>query len=288
VVPWSAGSVAAESVIAHQVTVVVAAHEVEDPRHRTGPDGRAQLLFLDETRLTVGPSQELVLNLYRHDPRTKQGDLHATVGPGTIRVTAGAMSEEAKTIRLHFTDAGGKPTGSAGFHRRVAAGVSVAPNGETTIMSLTGGLIVASNNRGETARITRGGFASRIGLAGAPTAPVRARPADVDALLANLEGRSGTSQRADERTLGALGQRGSSLSVNQAAPGQFDRSLRGISPRELEVLGGLPPARPNDLIQRGAVSDLPPSRPEGVPSPPDLRQHWIDQARRSQPVPPPS
>lgn len=224
-----------------------------DQRVTTGPNGRAQLLFMDETRLAIGPGQEIVLNLYRFDPRTKKGDLYATVGPGAVRVTAGAMSEVSETIRLRFTDAAGRPTGSAEFHRRVVAGVSVAPNGETTVLSLTGGLIVASNGRGETTRITRGGFASTIGLSGAPTAPARAKPADIDALLAGLEGRSGTGQRADERTLNALGQHGSSLSVNQATPRQFDRTLGGVNPSDLEALSGLPPTRPGDLGQRAPI-----------------------------------
>ena len=64
-----------------------------DERVTTSADGRAQLLFLDGSAMSVGPNSDLVLDRFVYDPDTDTGDLAVTVGRGVFRFVGGRISK---------------------------------------------------------------------------------------------------------------------------------------------------------------------------------------------------
>jgi len=60
----------------------------------TGPNGRFQLLLLDETVFTLGPNSDMVLDEFVYDPKTNAGKITANVAKGTFRWVTGRMTHE--------------------------------------------------------------------------------------------------------------------------------------------------------------------------------------------------
>ena len=68
-------------------------------RIRTGPGSAAQLTFLDQTSLTVGPNSAVVLDSYVYDPRTGAGDIAVRAAKGAFRFISGDAEKRAYKIR---------------------------------------------------------------------------------------------------------------------------------------------------------------------------------------------
>ncbi len=68
-----------------------------DPNARlvTGQDGHAEILFLDETVITLGPNSEFVLDEFAYDPETSAGKVAASVVQGTLHWVTGKMGIHA-------------------------------------------------------------------------------------------------------------------------------------------------------------------------------------------------
>lgn len=65
----------------------------------TGPAGRAQLLFLDQTTLTLAPSSRIVLDEFVYDPDVGTGQIGLRLATGALRFVGGqATEDEAATI----------------------------------------------------------------------------------------------------------------------------------------------------------------------------------------------
>ena len=73
---------------------------VGDERVITNESGRAQLLFLDHSALTVGPNSNLVLDKFVYDPDTGVGELAFSATKGLFRLVGGRISKNTPvTIR---------------------------------------------------------------------------------------------------------------------------------------------------------------------------------------------
>lgn len=66
---------------------------------RTGADSAAQLLFIDETALTVGPNSSLVLDKAVFDPDRKVGELSVRAVSGAFRFVSGSSPSANYTIK---------------------------------------------------------------------------------------------------------------------------------------------------------------------------------------------
>jgi hypothetical protein len=66
---------------------------------RTGANSAAQLLFLDETALTVGPNSALVLDKAVFDPDKKTGELSVRAVSGAFRFVSGSSPSANYTIK---------------------------------------------------------------------------------------------------------------------------------------------------------------------------------------------
>jgi len=71
----------------------------QEQQIRTGADSAAQLLFLDETALTVGPNSQLVLDKAVFDPDKKVGELSVRAVTGAFRFISGSSPSGNYTIK---------------------------------------------------------------------------------------------------------------------------------------------------------------------------------------------
>ena len=60
----------------------------------TGPTGRTALLFLDDTRIQVGPNSTVVLDKYIFDPDKKVGEVGVNFTKGVFRFVTGGMKNK--------------------------------------------------------------------------------------------------------------------------------------------------------------------------------------------------
>ena len=64
-----------------------------------GPVGLAQIKFIDETRLVVGPNSRLTIDTFVFNPDLTARDVTVTVLKGTFRFISGRSPAKAYTIR---------------------------------------------------------------------------------------------------------------------------------------------------------------------------------------------
>jgi hypothetical protein len=66
---------------------------------KTGPDSLAQLIFLDETSLSVGPKAQVKLDKFVFDPNRKAGSVILSASKGAFRFVDGAQDPRNYTIK---------------------------------------------------------------------------------------------------------------------------------------------------------------------------------------------
>jgi hypothetical protein len=62
---------------------------------QTKDDGQTQILFLDQSTLTVGPNSLIVLDEFVYDPNASDGKLAISLGTGVLRFVGGVISKKA-------------------------------------------------------------------------------------------------------------------------------------------------------------------------------------------------
>ena len=88
---------------------------------RTGDAGKADLVFIDRTNLTVGPTSEVVLDKFVYDPVGSSGKVVLQTTRGAFRFVTGTQDHSAYQINT--------PYGSLGV-RGTALTCEVKPEGE--------------------------------------------------------------------------------------------------------------------------------------------------------------
>lgn len=77
---------------------------VRDERVITGPSGVGQVLFIDQTGLTIAPDSDITLDKYVYDPDRDIGDISATVTKGALRFVGGRITKKTPAkIRVKST-----------------------------------------------------------------------------------------------------------------------------------------------------------------------------------------
>ena len=59
---------------------------------RTSAAGSLQVVFLDKTTLSIGPSSDIVINSFVYDPERQSGKMALTLGKGVMRVVGGNVT----------------------------------------------------------------------------------------------------------------------------------------------------------------------------------------------------
>lgn len=133
---------------------------VSSERIETTADGGGQILFLDQTSLTVSPQASLVLDKYVFDPDKRTGEIGVSLARGALRLVGGKITKSAAaTIRT--------PSATIGIRGGIGH-TMVEEDGSTIHFHLAGisSTIVTATG---TLTITREGGYARIGPDGTIT-----------------------------------------------------------------------------------------------------------------------
>jgi len=82
----------------------------QNDRVRTGVDSVAQLLFADQTTLSVGPRSEITLDRYVFDPNRSAGDVAVSLTSGALRFITGQQDPRSYQIRTPVATIGVRGT----------------------------------------------------------------------------------------------------------------------------------------------------------------------------------
>ena len=63
---------------------------------QTGPNGRLEVTFVDDTRLTLGDNAKVVIDRYVHNPGRSVGEVALKSAQGALRFTTGKNGQMSK------------------------------------------------------------------------------------------------------------------------------------------------------------------------------------------------
>lgn len=171
-------------------TLYVGSDVMYKERIVTSADGQAQLLFLDQSAMTVAPNSELVIDEFVYDPNKNTAKLAATMAKGLLRFVGGRASKDQDvTITT--------PTAVIGIRGGVAL-INVGRGGNTTATFLFGRHMSVTSG-GQTQLVTRPGFSVQTTTANtAPSAPIKATANQISGAFASLEGKPGVTAGAQQ------------------------------------------------------------------------------------------
>jgi hypothetical protein len=144
----------------------------------TAQDGRAQILFLDHSTLTVGPNADVVIDKFVYSPQDDSGSLAISAAKGVFRYVGGALSKHEDAVKIET------PTAIIGIRGGIAL-VEVEASGATRATFLYGKELTITARNGLTLQVTRPGFTSSVGVGELhPSTPVKANPVQFAAMTA--------------------------------------------------------------------------------------------------------
>ncbi len=235
----------------------------------TGPAGRAHLLFLDGSNLSVGPDSDVVIDRFVYDPQTKTGELAFSAARGVFRFVGGKIS---KTSEVQFRT----PAAVVGLRGGITS--HDLQTGQPEKHTLLHGDRMRVTAGGETKSVTLPGFKISIPVAtggGArqppPTDPVRAASIEIQASLKPFESKA-TGSPAESAKAPDSGASQSGIVPAAGASGEQAPAATG-GPSTAAAGGETSPAAAPDLaagnIESGVagVSDVNSAAPPAPPPP---------------------
>ncbi len=101
----------AEAIIGGATTPLLTGGKlVQDETVRTGPDDTAQLLFIDQTALSVGPKSEVKLDRFVFDPARAKGDVVIDASKGVFRFVSGSQDPHSYALKTPVATIGVRGT----------------------------------------------------------------------------------------------------------------------------------------------------------------------------------
>ncbi|MCB2102882.1 MAG: FecR domain-containing protein [Rhodobacterales bacterium] len=126
----------------------------------TGDGSSTQLMFMDETVISIGPNADLLLDDMVYTPGAEGGTFAITVKQGLIRMASGIQSSNAYEIHT--------PVATIGI-RGTEFDVLVEEGGETSVLLHSGSVLVTNGVGGQTLLTEPGTFTSVTGRADPPS-----------------------------------------------------------------------------------------------------------------------
>src|SRR6185312_3585620 len=117
----------------------------------TGPAGQTQLLFLDESSMTVGPNSDLTIDQFVYDPKSGGGKLAMSATKGLLRYVGGKLSKQDEGVTLRTSTATLAVRGGAFI-------VNIDPSGNTNAVFIYGKGLTVTGTNGTSQTITRAGY----------------------------------------------------------------------------------------------------------------------------------
>jgi hypothetical protein len=150
---------------------------------KTGTNGRLQLLFTDNSIISLGGASEMKVAEYRWQPEQNDGALKTRIKEGTFRVMGGTITKSAPQNFKTET-----PTATIGIRGSMYAG-TVTPT--TLSVVFQGGKGIEITNPFGTVAITKPGFGTHVTLNAAPLPPVKFTEKELGDLNKQLNGNGG-------------------------------------------------------------------------------------------------
>ena len=161
-----------------------------EERIETSKSGQAQLLFLDESALTIASNSDVVLDKFIYDPKTSKGEIALSLGAGVFRFVGGRISKTRAVIIK-------TPSATLGIRGGIVI-IEVEPGtGATRAIFVFGQEMTVTNESGVAIRVTRPGFAVDVAsLDDPPSSPFKVTGGVIASYLTELEGRTGATAGA--------------------------------------------------------------------------------------------
>jgi hypothetical protein len=167
--------------------LVIGQEVVFNERIATQAQGQTQLLFLDESSMSIGPNSDLTIDQFVYDPRSGTGKLAMTTTRGLLRFVGGKLSKQDEGVVLRTNSATLAVRGGAFLLNQEAGGSLEA-------VFIYGRGLTVTGAGGVSQTLKRPGFAVSVaGPGAAPSAPFPVPPGQLAQLLAQLDGRPGAS-----------------------------------------------------------------------------------------------
>lgn len=244
----------------------------EHDRIRTDKNGRLQLLFTDNSIISLGGASEMNIAEYRWEPAQNDGVLKTEIKEGAFRVMGGALTKVAPQNFKTVT-----PAATIGIRGSMYAGLATP---ETLSVVFQGGKGIEVTNAFGTVAITRGGFGTHVALNKPPMSPVKFTDQELKDLGSQLNGQplDGDKEAAPSDETGRTPEEKGSDGGEQAAttgdegqpsaPQQSQPTGEPVQPTEPKTAGTAVTAQP----ALAATTSQPPLTPEAIsPLPPPTR-----------------
>jgi trimeric autotransporter adhesin len=155
-------------------------------RIATTTKGQTQLLFVDESSMTIGPNSDLTIDQFVYDPKTGTGKLAMNATRGLLRYVGGKLSKQDGAVTLRTSTATLAVRGGAFI-------LDITADGRTEAIFIYGNGLTITGVNGAVQTITRPGFEVTITPAGAMSAPQPAPVAELTQLNTSLDGQPGAN-----------------------------------------------------------------------------------------------
>lgn len=102
----------------------------------TGANSTAQLLFRDQTALTIGADARVILDRFVYDPQSRAGDIVVNIAEGAFRFVSGNARSESYKIKT--------PSATIGVRGTIVIGAVNAATGQIMIGCVEGSITVTT------------------------------------------------------------------------------------------------------------------------------------------------
>ncbi len=165
--------------------LVIGEDVVFNERISTGPDGQTQILFVDESALSIGANSDMTIDEFVFDPKTGTGTQALSATRGIFRYVGGKLSKQATPVTLRT------PSATIGIRGGVFL-LDIGANGQIEVIFLYGKGLTVTGLGGVTETIRRPGYMIVVsGKGAAPSSPTPADPGLLARFLAGLDGHPG-------------------------------------------------------------------------------------------------
>ena len=142
----------------------------------TGERGQTQMLFLDESALTIGPNSDMVLDEFVYDPDAQTGSLVINATKGVFRLVGGKISKKNPVLLK-------TPTATIG----IRGGINYTVIGDNSLQTINGFGQTTVESEGVRITIDRPGYGSTVVPGEPPSLPVLIDAAAMEAAFNSLE-----------------------------------------------------------------------------------------------------
>ena len=165
--------------------LVIGQPVVFNERITTNAVGQTQVLFLDESAMTIGPNSDITVDQFVYDPNAGVGKLALSATRGVMRFVGGKLSKQEDPVTLR------SPVATIAIRGGVFL-FDLQANGQADVVFLFGKQLSVTGLNGATQTLIRPGFGVTVAGAGAsPSAPYRVPPQMLAQLQGRLDGRAG-------------------------------------------------------------------------------------------------